>query len=712
MMRGVLRFCCAMLFVVLPFGISAQTKDSRSTASFANAPVAGCDISDQDGLLVLAGQGSQSSHGFDLANLDRAVKPCDDFFGFAEGGWTKNHPIPAAYSQWGTFNILHDRNEDVLHQILEEASKDAKATLGSNWQKIGDFYASCMNDSQIEAAGTKPLDSEFKRIAAIHDSASLQAEIAELQRQNINAALAFGSNVDPKDSTHRIALLYQGGLGMPERDYYTKEDEKSVQLRNSYVQHVTNMFKLLGDDDTTAAAEAKATVAIETALAKASMEQVDLRDPDKTYHLMTMADLGALTPHMGWNEFLKGVDSPTVASIDVGQPDFLKEVDAALTSVPLVDWKSYLRWQLVHAVASELPAKFVNEDFNFFGKQLTGSTELQPRWRRCVQAVDAHLGEALGQYYVQRNFPPEAKARATAMVKNIIAAMRADLSTLDWMSPATRQKAVEKLDAIEVKVGYPDKWRDYSKFRVERVAYVENARHGDEFDFAYDVARIGKVVDRGEWVATPPTVDAYYRSSMNDITFLAGILQPPFYDPNRDDAMNYGAMGAVIGHELTHGFDDQGAKFDSQGNLMNWWTAEDLKNFQERGDCVAKQFDGYEVEPGLHTNGKLVEGESIADFGGLTIAYAALQKSLEGKTAPGPIDGFTVDQRFFLGWAQIWAQNIRPELARLFVNVNPHPVARFRVNGPLSNMPAFAKAFECDTKSPMVRPTGQRCRIW
>jgi putative endopeptidase len=657
-------------------------------------------------------ENSQTTHSFDLGNLDRSVKPCDDFFGFAEGGWTKNNSIPAAYSQWGTFNILHDRNEDVLRQILEEASKDQKAAPSSNWQKIGDFYASCMNEPEIEAAGIKPLDPEFERIAAIHDGTSLEAELARLQRQNINAALAFGSIVDPKDSTRRIAILFQGGLGMPDRDYYTNADEKSVQLRDAYVKHVANTFKLLGDNEAAAAAEAKAAVSIETSLAKASMEQVDLRDPDKIYHLMTLAKLGALAPHIDWLEFLKQVDSPAVPSIDVGQPDFLKALDGEIAAIPLADWKSYLRWQLVHSVATELPARFVDENFNFFGLTLTGTKELQPRWRRCVQAVDAHLGEALGQYYVQRNFSPEAKAKATAMVRNIIAALRADLATLDWMSAATRQKASEKLDAIDVKVGYPDKWRDYSKFKVERVPYVENARRGDEFDFAYDVARIGKAVDRGEWVSSPPTVDAYYRASMNDITFLAGILQPPFYDPSRDDAMNYGAIGAVIGHELTHGFDDQGAKFDAQGNLKNWWTDEDLKNFQARGDCIAKQFDGYEVEPGLRENGKLVEGESIADFGGLTIAYAALQKAFEGKTLPGPIDGFTTDQRFFLGWAQIWAENIRPELARLFVNINPHPVARFRVNGPLSNMPAFSKAFECDTKTPMVRPTGQRCRIW
>jgi putative endopeptidase len=711
-MRRMVWVAGALFLAIAPYGASAQTADSRRAAFFAHAPEAGCGRPAEGTPFGQKTSDSQSGHGFDLANLDRSVKPCDDFFGFAEGGWTKNNPIPAAYSEWGTFNILHNHNEDVLHQILEEASKDPKATPGSNWQKIGDFYASCMDEPAIEAAGIEPLEPEFERIAAIHDGTSLQAEIARLQRQNINAAVSFGSFVDPKDSTRRIALVFQGGLGMPDRDYYTNEDEKSVQLRNAYVHHVGNMFKLLGDNDAAAASEAKAVVSIESSLAKASMEQVDLRDPDKIYHLMTLEQLKALTPHVDWSEFLKQVDSPAVSSMDVGQPDFLKHMDGELAAIPLADWKSYLRWQLVHAVATELPARFVDEDFAFFGRALTGSKELKPRWRRCVQAVDAHLGEALGQFYVQRTFSPEAKARATATVKNIITALRADLSTLDWMSAGTRQKAVEKLDAIDVKVGYPDKWRDYSKFKVERGPYVENARRGDEFDFAYDVAKIGKPVDRGEWVSTPPTVDAYYRPSMNDITFLAGILQPPFYDPSRDDAMNYGAIGAVIGHELTHGFDDQGAKFDAQGNLKNWWTDEDLRNFQERGDCIAKQFNGYEVEPGLHENGKLVEGESIADFGGLTIAYAALQKSFEGKALPAPIDGFKADQRFFLGWAQIWAANIRPELGRMFVTMNPHPVPRFRVNGPLSNMPAFSKAFECDTKSPMVRPAGQRCRIW
>jgi len=523
MMRSVLRLLGVVLFVVLPCGISAQTADPPT-------------------------------HGFDLANVDRTVKPCDDFYQFAAGGWIKNNPIPPAYSQWGSFNILHNRNEDALHQILEEASKDKSAAPGSNWQKIGDFYASCMDETAIEAAGIKPLDPEFRRIAAIHDAASLEAEIARLQLQGVNAAFGFGSEVDFKDSTRRIAGVSQGGLGLPERDYYTRDDAKSKEIRDAYVRHVKNMFKLLGDDDAASTGETKAVLAIETSLAKGSTGQVDLRDPDKNYHMTAVARLGELTPHFAWP--------------------------------------------------------------------------------------------------------------------------------------------------------------DYSEFKVDRAPYVENARRGNEYANAYDIAKIGKAMDRGEWVMTPPTVDAYSRASMNDITFPAGILQPPFFDPNRDDAMNYGGMGAVIGHELTHGFDDQGAKFDAQGNLVNWFTPEDLKNFQDRGNCIAKQFDGYEVEPGLHTNGKLVEGESIADFGGLTIAYAALQKALEGKAAPAPIDGFTADQRFFLGWAQIWESNIRIELSRMYVNVNPHPVARFRVNGPLSNMPAFAKAFECDTKSPMVRPTGQRCRIW
>ena len=698
---------CVFAGIVL-LGISmeavAQSADSvRGGASFA-PPLAGCG--------GFAGGSEQGGHGFDLANLDRSISPCDDFFHFAAGGWIKNNPIPPAYSRWGSFTILHNNNEDVLHGILEEASKDKNATAGSNWQKVGDFYASCMNESQIESAGLKPLDAEFKRIADVKDIVTLQAEIARLQRTGVNAIFGFGSEPDFKNSAQMIAAVGQGGLGLPDRDYYTREEDKDKKLRDAYFQHVTNMFKLLGDDSAIAAAEAKTVMSIETLLANASMHRVDLRDPDKVYHKMPVAKLHEIAPNVSWDSFFKEVGAPAVNEINVGQPDFFSAVNAALTSISLADWKTYMRWHLVHSVAPALPAKFVEENFSFYGQTLEGQKEMLPRWRRCVEATDRQLGEALGQVYVQRAFPPEAKARALAMVKNLMAALRDDLSTLDWMGAATREQALKKLTAIQLKIGYPDKWRDYSGFRVDRGPYVENARRGNDFENAYDVGKIGKPMDRGEWNMTPPTVNAYYNPLRNEIVFPAGILQAPFYDPNRDDAINYGAIGAVIGHELTHGFDDQGAKFDAQGNLKNWWTDEDLKNFQARGDCIVKQFDSFVVEPGLNENGKLVEGESIADLGGLTISYNALQKTLEGKPVPAAIDGFTPEQRFFLGWAQVWEGSTRPERMRVIVNTDPHPVDWFRVNGPMSNIPAFAKAFGCSANSVMVRPEAQRCRIW
>ena len=698
---------CVFAGIVL-LGISmeavAQSADSvRGGASFA-PPLAGCG--------GFAGGSEQGGHGFDLANLDRSISPCDDFFHFAAGGWIKNNPIPPAYSRWGSFTILHNNNEDVLHGILEEASKDKNATAGSNWQKVGDFYASCMNESQIESAGLKPLEAEFKRIADVKDIVTLQAEIARLQRTGVNAIFGFGSEPDFKNSAQMIAAVGQGGLGLPDRDYYTREEDKDKKLRDAYLQHVTNMFNLLGDDSAIAAAEAKTAMSIETLLANASMHRVDLRDPDKVYHKMPVAKLHEIAPNVSWDSFFKEVGAPAVNEINVGQPDFFSAVNAALTSISLADWKTYMRWHLVHSVAPALPAKFVEENFSFYGQTLEGQKEMLPRWRRCVEATDRQLGEALGQVYVQRAFPPEAKARALAMVKNLMAALRDDLSTLDWMGAATREQALKKLTAIQLKIGYPDKWRDYSGFRVDRGPYVENARRGNDFENAYDVGKIGKPMDRGEWNMTPPTVNAYYNPLRNEIVFPAGILQAPFYDPNRDDAINYGAIGAVIGHELTHGFDDQGAKFDAQGNLKNWWTDEDLNNFQARGDCIVKQFDSFMVEPGLNENGKLVEGESIADLGGLTISYNALQKTLEGKPVPAAIDGFTPEQRFFLGWAQVWEGSTRPERMRVIVNTDPHPVDWFRVNGPMSNIPAFAKAFGCSANSVMVRPEAQRCRIW
>src|SRR5882762_5966949 len=650
-----------------------------------------------------------SAWGFDTANLDKTCKPCDDFYRFAMGGWMKSNPIPPEYPSWGTFAQLADKNQQNLKQILEAAAA-AQAAPGSNEQKIGDFYASCMDGTAIDAAGTKPLEPELARIAEIKSVADLQAEAERLQSRGVGALFRFGSNQDAKDSTRVIGGAFQGGLGLPEREYYLKEDDKSKQLRETYTKHVAKMFELLGDPADKLAAEAGTILKIETALATASMKNTDLRDPDKTYHKMMLADLKALTPNFSWEAYFRAAEHPELKEINVGQPDFFRALDAQLTATPIGDWKTYLRWHLVNAAAPGFPEKFVAEDFDFRGKTLTGAKEIQPRWKRCVQATDRVLGEALGQVYVQKYFPPEAKARALEMVHNLIAALRDDLQTLPWMGSDTRTQATAKLEAFAVKIGYTEKWRDYSALKIDRRSYAENQLRGAEFDFARRLNKIGNPVDRTEWGMTPPTVNAYNNSSMNEIVFPAGILQPPFYDPKADDAVNYGGMGAVIGHEITHGFDDQGSKFDAHGNLSDWWTAQDRKNFDERASCVEKQFDGYEVEPGLHQNGKLVLGESIADLGGLAIAYAAYEKSLEGQPRPKELDGFTAEQRFFLGWAQVWGSNQRPEAARLQTKTNPHPLARFRGNGPLSNLAIFAQAFGCKKGDAMVRE--QACKIW
>jgi putative endopeptidase len=714
--RCVLAFL-GLSFFAFPLALSAQSSRSQRSVGAApasSAPADGCTAFDSAGARGGLGAGAtdNSGHGFDLANLDRSVSPCDDFYKFADGGWMKNNPIPAARSTWATYSKLMDRNEEELHGILEEAAKDKSAKPGSNWQKIGDYYSTCMDESAIEAAGTKPLDPLFQEIAQIKDVPGLQAEIARLQRMGVNAVFGFGSIQDFKDSKQVIAGASQGGLGLPDRQYYLDEDDHSKQLRAGYIQHVTNMFKLMGDDDATAANEAKTVMDIETTLAKASTKREDLRNPEANYHKLTLVQLNELTPHLSWADYFKQVGAPDVSSADIGQTDFFKAVDAALVSVPLDQWKIYLRWQLIHDAAEALPKKFVDENFDFYGRQLTGAKELLPRWQRCVQQTDAELGEALGQYYVQRYFPPEAKARALDLVHNLISALRDDLSTLDWMSEPTRQQALHKLDAMALKIGYPDKWRDYSAYHVARVPYVENAMGGDEFEFARDLAKIGKPVDRTEWGMSPPTVNAYYSPLHNEIVFPAGILQPPYFDANADDAINYGSIGSIMGHEMTHGFDDQGAQFDADGNLKNWWTPDDLKNFHERGDCIVKEFDAFEVEPGLHENGKLEEGEAIADLGGLVIAHAAFEKTLEGQPTPPKIDGFTAEQRFFLGFSQNWAVNYRPETERLHAKTDPHPLNFFRTDGTLENVPAFAKAWGCTDKSAMVRPPAMRCRIW
>jgi putative endopeptidase len=649
-------------------------------------------------------------HGINPAYMDTTVSACVNFNQYANGGWMASHPIPPEFPTYGTFRELADRSDDTLHEILETAASRKNAPQGSDAQKIGDFYASCMDTAQIESAGAKPLQPEFDRIAQIHDLPSLQAEVSRLHGYGAGVLFRFSGQQDQKDSTQVIAGAFQGGMGLPERGYYFRNDDKSQKIRDAYMKHIANMLGLLGDDDAKAAAEAQTVMAIETKLAQSAMNRIEMRDPDATYHKMALTELQGLTSNFSWSEYLADLGYTQVKQVNVGQPKFFTNLNGLLASVPLDDWKTYLRWHLVSAAAPALSDPFVMESFNFHSHILLGTEKIQPRWKRCVEATDRRLGFALGKLYVQKVFPPEAKARADRMVHYLIAALRDDIQTLPWMGPETKKAALAKLNAFNPKIGYPDKWRDYSAFKVDRGPYVENTLRGDLYEFHRSLNKIGKPVDRTEWGMSPPTVNAYYNDSMNEIVFPAGILQPPFFDPKADDASNYGGIGAVIGHEMTHGFDDQGSKFDAKGNRSDWWTADDLKNFKERAACVEKQFDSYVAIDDIHEKGKLVLGESIADLGGLTIAYKAYQKSLQGKPRPPKIDGFTPEQRFFLSFAQIWAGNDRPEYVRMQVNTNPHPLHNFRAIGAPSNMPAFQQAYGCKEGDPMVRD--ERCTIW
>ena len=660
---------------------------------------------------AIAQQGGGSGRGFNTANLDTSYKACDDFYQYANGGWLARNPIPAAFSTWGTTSPLRDKNIEVLHTILEESARNTKAAPGSNEQKIGAFYASCMNETAIEAAGTKPLAPGLAAIAKLKDARDLPRLLAELHTQGVSGLFGFGSTQDYKKSTSVIASTGQGGLSLPDRDYYLKTDDKSKAIRDAYVKYIAQMFELAGSDPSAAAAEAQIVLNVETQLAQIARDRVANRDPVKRYNKMSPADFQKTTPNFDWNLYLKTLGAPQFTEINVGQPEYFQSLDKLLGSVPVADWKSYLRWKLINDMSSALPQKFEAASFAFYGTTLSGTKEMLPRWRRCTQATDAALGEALGQEYIRRAFTPEAKARMQQLVKNLVAALREDLGTMEWMTDATRKQAIAKLDAFATKIGYPDKWRDYSALNVTRDSYVENLMHSARFSRRRQLNKIGQPVDRTEWAMTPPTVNAYFNSLMNEIVFPAGILQPPYFDPQADDAVNYGAIGAVIGHEMTHGFDDQGRKFDAQGNLTDWWTAADAANYQKRADCVERQFSSFKVEEGLNQNGKLVLGESIADLGGLKIAYKAFQKSLAGKPRT-LVDGFTPEQRFFLGWAQVWGRNQTPQAMRLQVATDTHPLGRFRVNGPLSNMPEFAAAFSCQPGAPMARPETERCQVW
>jgi putative endopeptidase len=651
----------------------------------------------------------------DPSNRDTSAIPQDDFFMYANGGWINRTQIPPEYSRWGSFNQLIENNNDALHDIAEKAeSTRVDPRLAPETEKVSNYYASGMDEKTIEAMRTKPLDDEFKRIEAIKDRNDLLKEIAHLHSIGLGVLFGFGSGQDDKDSTHEIAQAAQGGLGMPDRDYYTKTDEASKKLRDQYVEHVAKMLTLLGEPAGTAAEQAKKILALETKLAEASRTRVQLRDPQKNYNKMSVRQLQELTPDWNWSDYFNDINLLEPGSINVRQPEFFKTAGEVFKSAPLDDWKAYLRWHLINAAAQELSKDFVDEDFNFKERTLRGTEKIKPRWKRVIASTDDAIGEALGKLYVAFFFPPEAKARALELVNNLKEALADRIKTLDWMDEPTKQEALKKLAAMGVKIGYPDKWLDYSLLPVDRGPFVLNAMRAAKFETTRELNKIGKPVDPTEWGMTPPTVNAYYNPNRNEIVFPAGILQPPFFYANADDAVNYGGIGAVIGHEMTHGFDDQGRQFDAAGNLRDWWTPESAAKFKARSQAIVKQYSEYEPLAGLHVNGELTQGENIADLGGVKLAYAALQKALDNhpEERNKKIDGLTPEQRFFLSFATIWKSKQRDEDLKLRLNTDPHSPARYRVNGPLSNLTEFQKAFNLPDNCPMVRPPDKRVNIW
>lgn len=649
------------------------------------------------------------SAGFDTGRMDRSVEACDDFFNYTNGTWLKNTQIPPTESRWGTFNMLADSNNAILKDVLETAAK-TKAAKGSDVQMIGDLYATCMDEASIEKAGLAPLKPFLDEIGGLKSAADVVRQIARMHNAGMPAAFGFGAGPDLKNSNAVMINAGQGGTSLPNRDYYTKDDAKSVETRAKFVEYMTNMFKLLGDSPEAAAAHAAKVMDMQMRLAKAQMTPVELRNPDNRYNKISMAAAQDTTPGLSWAVYMSERGVAPEKEINLGQPNFFKEVNAMLTGVPVEDWKSYLRFMALNATAQALPKAFADENFNFFGKYLSGQKERQPRWRTCTQIVDGHLGEALGMEYAKRAFTPAAKARMNVLIDNLMISMKERIDGLKWMSPETKKEAQAKLSTFKRKIGYPDVLRGYKGLTIDRSSYAGNILRSGKFQAKRNFEDLGKPRDKTRMGMTPPTVNASYNSTNNDITFPAGILQPPFFNFNADDAINYGAIGGVIGHEITHGFDDSGSRFDADGNLKMWWTPEDRKQFEERANCVVEQFNGYEVQPNLFINGKLTLGENIGDFAGLTVSYYAFKKSLEGKPRPANIDGFTPEQRFFLGWAQVWAGKYTPEAERVQVAGNSHSLPRWRVNGPLSNMPEFAEAFGCKQGQKMVRQ--KFCEIW
>ena len=644
--------------------------------------------------------------------MDRTVDPCVDFYAYSCGGWLKNNPIPPDQASWGIYGKLQDDNLAQMRGILEEAAR-TKAAVGAVTQKIGDYYASCMDEAGIEKIGTGPLEPELARITALKSKDEMAGYIASKQFPPAlfggGMLFAFRSDQDYKDSAQVIGEADQGGLGLPDRDYYLKDDEKSVELRKAYVAHVAKILELAGDKPEVAAAEAATVLRIETALAKGQMTRVERRDPPNLYHKMTVAELEAVAPRFRWKVYLEKVGQGQLNSMNVVAPEYFRTLNAEIEKESLGDWKTYLRWHAAHDAATDLTSAFVKENFNFYDKTLRGQQELTPRWKRCTNDVDNDLGEALGQAYVAKYFSAEAKQAALKVVKEIEAAMQSEIQALPWMGAQTKEQALVKLRAIANKIGYPDQWRDYSALEIVRGDEIGNSRRASWFEFRRQLGKIGRPVDRGEWGMTPPTVNAYYDPQKNDINFPAGILQPPLFSAASDAAPNYGNTGATMGHELTHAFDDEGSQFDAQGNLRMWWTDADRKEFDQRAQCVVDQYSGYTIVDDIKINGKLTNGEDLADLGGTLLAYLAWKEDTKGQKLE-PQDGLTPAQRFFVGYGQSWCANEREETMRLRATVDPHSPEKYRTNGVVSNMPEFREAFSCKAGQAMVRE--KACRVW
>jgi len=643
--------------------------------------------------------------GIDLDAMNKTASACTDFYQYACGGWIKSHPLPADRATYARFTEVDDRNTDVLRDILEKTPADA-ADLDA--RKSGDYYASCIDEKQIDEKGVAPLAADLARIDSVTTRSRLAPVISALHAAGVPVFFRFGSTPDFKDASKVIADADQGGLGLPDRDYYLKEDDRSKKLRADYVAHVQRMLSLSGMGAAEASVGAQAVMRIETAMAKAALDRVSRREPSNVYHKMVLAEVRELTPVFDWTVYLRDLQAPAFQDMNVAQPEFMKAVNEILTKAPLGDLRAYMRWHLLHSSAEFLPKAFVEENFAFT-RILTGAKQLQPRWKRCVQYTDSDLGEVVGKVFVQRAFGADAKARTLDMVNAIEHAMESDLQTLTWMSDETKKQAFVKLRAVANKIGYPDKWRDYSALRIVRGDALGNSQRANAFELRRQLAKIGRPVDKTEWGMTPPTVNAYYNPLENNINFPAGILQPPFYNNAADDAVNFGAVGAVVGHELTHGFDDQGRKFDERGNLRDWWTEADGKAFEERAGCIVNQYAGYTAVDDVKLNGKLTLGENTADNGGMRLAWMALQDSLAKKPL-GVVDGFTPEQRFFIGWAQIWCQNRTDEIARVLVTTDPHSPGQYRVNGVVANFPEFQQAFSCPAGAPTAN--ANVCRVW